>query len=73
MIDPTDLRVMKASEFKIGGTYYLKEGNVFYRCIIYQEDLKDPLYALFLKTETERFAKEQRLFVRINKPFQSFV
>lgn len=73
-IDITDLRLLKnASEIKIGGTFYLKENEQFLRCVIDEQELKNPIRAYDLKKMTEKFIAEQRLFVRINRPFQSFV
>lgn len=74
MIDPTDLRPLKINEIKVGGTFYLKDDKgEFLRCKIDSEEIKDPFRAYDLKIMTEKFIVEGRLFVRINRPFQSFV
>lgn len=74
MIDATDLRPFKFSELQLGGTFYLRNDNgTFSRCVIYESDVKDPMIAAILKFETEKFEKEGRLFVRINRPWKSFV
>jgi len=74
MIDATDLRPFKFSELKIGGTFYLKnDDGSFSMCSISEVEIKDPMRAAILKFETEKFEKEGRLFVRINRPWKAFV
>jgi hypothetical protein len=73
MIDPKDLRPMKATELQIGGVFYLKCEDGFHTCRIFKEELKSEIRRQELKKLTEQYSKEGRLFVRINKPFQSFV
>ncbi len=74
MIDATDLRPFKFNELKLGGTFYLKNADgTFSNCVIYESDVKDPMRAAILKYETEKFEREGRLFVRINRPWKAFV
>lgn len=72
MIDSTDLRPMKPTEFQCG-TFYLKdEKGEFVTCQIFKEELKNEERAAFLKMMTMRLALAGKLFVRINRPFKSF-
>lgn len=74
MIDPTDLRQMKASELKLGGVFYMKnENGEFLNCQIFPQEVQDPAKALQLRVMTMKLAIEGKLFVRINRPFKSFV
>ena len=74
MIDATDLRQFKLNELKLGGIFYLKNSDgSFSTCVIYESEVKDPMKAAILKFETEKFEKEGRLFVRINRPWKAFV
>lgn len=71
MIDPKDLRELKTSEMRVGGIFYLKEPDgSFSMCQITEMDLKRD--GKRVKDMTIKYAKENRLFVRINRPFESF-
>jgi hypothetical protein len=71
MIDPKDLRELKTSEMQVGGVFYLKNDNgSFSMCQITESDLKRD--GKRIRELTIKYAKENRLFVRINRPFQSF-
>lgn len=72
MIDPKDLRELKTSELQIGGVFYLKnDDGTFNMCQINESDLKRD--GKRIKELTMKYAKDKRLFVRINAPFKSFV
>lgn len=71
MIDPKDLRPFKASELQIGGTFYRLDKDGFHSCCITKEDTQGPL-KVQLRNLTIQYAKEERLFVRISKPWSSF-
>lgn len=74
MIDPKDLREMKASDFKIGCIFYLKmEDGSFSTCQVHANEVQDPRRYGWLKHYTEKFLKEGRLFVNRNNPGKSFV
>lgn len=73
MIDPTDLRPIRASEFKLNGHFYLKnDDNTFSRCIIYPFELEDPIRGQLLRIKTKELADKGLLYIRINKPWQHF-
>lgn len=74
MIDATDLRPMKAHELKIGGVFYMKnDKGEFLTCQIFQEELQNENRAAQLRVMTIKLSEEGKLFVRINRPFKSFV
>lgn len=73
MIDPLDLRQVKASEFRLNGHFYLMNGDGSYsRCIIYTSDMADPLNAEIIRQKTKELADKGLLFIRINKPWAHF-
>ncbi len=64
---------MKANELQVGGHFYLKDDQgVFHHCQIFAEELKDLYRRTELKMLTEKYSKENRLFIRLNAPFKSF-
>lgn len=67
-IDPLDLVPMPPmADFKIGGHFYLKVGEKDYaRCVINEEDLKDPTRAYYLREMTRKYHNEGRLFLNRN-------
>jgi hypothetical protein len=68
-----DLRLLKPSEpFEVGGIFYRKDPDGFHTCCISEGDLVDETRAHLLRLYTEQYFKEERLFIRINKPWQSF-
>lgn len=74
MIDVTDLRPFKFSELKLDGVFYLKnDDGSFSMCVIYESEIKDPVKAAMLRFLTQKYCEQGRLFVRINKPWKSFV
>ena len=70
VIDEKELKPIKASEIKIGGIFYLKIGEEYYTCCIHPEEVAH--HPLHLKEWSKQFSKENRLFIRTQKPFQSF-
>jgi hypothetical protein len=74
MIDITDLKPFKAENMKLGGAFYLKMDNgEFHQCVIYKEEMDNPVRSVFVRALTQKYSSEGRLYVRINKPFKSFV
>ena len=69
-IDHKDLRPMKASEIQLGGIFYRKDPDGLHTVCIHQEEAKARPEEL--RQWTTKFSKEGRLFVRINRPFESF-
>ena len=70
-IDPQDLRPMKASEIELGGIFYRKDPEGYRTVCIHPDEAKGR--PVELRAWTTQFSKEGRLFVRINRPFSSFV
>lgn len=71
MIDEKDLRPFKAKDIQLGGTFYLKTGERFETCCITKEELNGP-YGFMFRKMTKQYSSENRLFVRINKPWSGF-
>lgn len=76
MIDVNDLRPFKASEFKLDGHYYIKQDNGEFHAAI--ETTKEwnghsENYKRRFREGMSIMSKENRLYVRINKPWSSFV
>lgn len=67
-----DLRQMKANEIKIGGHFYKKVKGGYERCCIHKEEVKSEINAKRLRDETIRLAGLGLLYVRVNRPFESF-
>ncbi len=74
MIDPKDLRQVKASEFKLQDNVFYKKNasGGFDMCKIFKDEFKDPLRAEILRYETTKFAEQGLLYTRINRPWKAF-
>ena len=74
MIDPKDLRLLKMNEIDslpIPCTLYRKDGEAFRTVSITDEDMIKS--GDLIKLVTRTYCKEKRMFVRLNRPFKSFV
>ena len=68
-----DLRLLKPTEtFQVGGIFYRKDPDGFHTCCISEIDLLDEDRAHLLRLMTEDFIKQQRIYIRINRPWASF-
>lgn len=73
MIDPKDLRQIKANEVPIDGYHYKKNAdNSFSTCMITSNEIKNPETAAMLRGAVNKFAGEGLLFIRINRPGGAF-
>lgn len=80
MIDPKELRLLKLTEvekmgdksvFPIPATLYRKDENGFSQVSITEYEMMH--IPVITKSLTEIYCKEKRLFVRLNRPFKSFI
>lgn len=74
MIDPKDLRLLKLSEIDtlpIPCVLYRKDGDTFRSVSITEEDMI--LFPTVIKATTKMYCEEKRMFIRINRPYRSFV
>lgn len=78
MIDPKDLRLLKLIEIdfpipNIPFPYilYRKDENGFRTVCITENDMI--ICPTIIKSVTEFYCKEKRMYIRINRPFKSFV
>ena len=74
MIDPKDLRLLKMNEIDslpIPCILYRKDEEGFRTVSITDEDMK--VCPTVIKSVTEMYCSEKRMYVRINRPFRAFV
>lgn len=74
MIDPKDLRLLKMDEVEslpIPCILYRKDGEAFRTVSITEEDMIKG--GDLIKLVTRTYCKEKRMYVRINRPYRSFV
>lgn len=80
MIDLKDLRLLKLSEvekmgdkniFPIPAILYRKDGEVFRTVSITEEDMKS--HPKVTKAVTKFYCEEKRMYLRLNRPFKSFI
>ena len=80
MIDSKDLRLLKLTEvekmgvkdiFPIPAILYRKDGEVFRTVSITLEDMKT--HPKITKAVTKYYCEKGRMYVRINRPFKSFI
>lgn len=68
-----ELRPMKANELEMGGIFYLQGADgTFSTCQIEKWELKNKSRATYLRKMTSQYSKDGKLFIRIQKPFESF-
>lgn len=76
MIDVNDLRPFKASEFKLDGHYYIKQDNGEFHAAITSKkewDGYSDSQKYRFRDGMRKMSLEGRLFVRINRPWASFL
>lgn len=80
MIDSKDLRLLKLSEvekmgddkvFPIPAILYRKDDDGFHTVTITVQDMK--LHPNVTKAITKYYCEHSRMYVRLNRPFRSFI
>ena len=77
MIDVNDLRLFKANEFKLDSYYYIKQDDGSFATAIVRSKEEwnkwSERFKQMFREGMKKMSEENRLYVRINRPWASFI